>query len=83
LEVLEYVDMGRSEDRELVITAKTAATAGEEVTLYLADETGTVSIRGRVIESRRQVVNGDVRHQVRLERLDKTPAPRGAGVPTE
>jgi hypothetical protein len=50
------------------------------VTLYLADEVETVAIRGRVIESRPHFVNGHVRHQVHLARLDETPAAVSAGV---
>jgi hypothetical protein len=80
LEVLERVDLEQVDDRELFVMARTAAPVGEEVTLYLADETRAESIRGRVIESRLVVVNEDVRYQVRVARLDEKPAPKGPGL---
>jgi hypothetical protein len=81
LAVLERVDLEWSDDREFVITTRTAAAAGGEVTLHLSGETETVSVRGRVIESRLVVLDGDVRHQVRVARLDGKPAPAGAAAP--
>lgn len=79
LEVMDLVDLESGDGREFFITTGAAAAVGEEVTLYLADETETVLIRARVVESRLHIVNGDVRHRVRLARLLEMPAPTVAG----
>jgi hypothetical protein len=79
LQVVELVDFESGDGHELVITARAAATEGEEVTLHLADATEAVSVRARVVESRLHMVNGEVCHQIRLARLDET-TPDGAVV---
>jgi len=78
LEVLEHADIESGNGREFVMTTRAAALVGEDVTLYLADAAEMVSVRARVVESQRHVVNGAVHHRVRLARLDETPAPRGS-----
>jgi hypothetical protein len=74
------VDIESGDGREFFATTRATAVIGDEVTLYLADSAEMVSVRVRVVESRRHVVNGDVHHHVRLARLDETVAPSGAGL---
>jgi hypothetical protein len=76
LEVLEQAEVERIDDRELVVMTHTAAVVGEELTVRLASQAKTEWIRGRVIETRLVVVNRDVRHRVRVARLDVKPAPK-------
>ena len=78
LEVLEHVDVESVNGREFVVTTRVAATAGEEITLHLAEGTETEVIRARVAESRLHIVNGEVRHRIRLTRVDETAPGSGA-----
>jgi hypothetical protein len=74
LEVLEDVAMESGDGAQFVITTRTAPVVGDQATLHLAGATGTRSIRVRVVESQLHVVKDDVRHRVRLIRLDEAPA---------
>jgi hypothetical protein len=80
LEVLEDVAMESEDGGELVITSRTAPVVGHEAIVHVAGATGTRSIQVRVIESRLHVVEGDVRHRVRLERLEAGSAPDAEGL---
>jgi hypothetical protein len=71
LEVLEDVAMEAVEGAQFVITTRSACVVGDHATLHLAGTTGTRSIRVRVIESQLLVVKDDVRHRVRLARVDE------------
>jgi hypothetical protein len=75
LEVLEDVAMESVDGAQFVITTRTAPVVGDEGMLHLAGETGTRSIRVRVVESQLLVVRDDVRHRVRLACLDDAPEP--------
>ncbi len=77
LEVLEQAEGERIDDRELLVMTHTAAVVGEELTVRLAGQAKSEWIRGRVVETRLVVVNRDVRHRVRVARLDEKPAPKG------
>lgn len=74
LDVLEDVAMESGDGAEFVITTRTPPVVGDHATLHLAGATGTQSIRVRVVESQLHVVKDDVRHRVRLARLDEAPA---------
>lgn len=71
LEVLEDVAMEAVEGAQFVITTRSACVVGDQATLHLAGTTGTRSIRVRVIDSQLLVVKDDVRHRVRLARVDE------------
>ena len=80
LEVLEDVAMESVEGAQFVITTRSACIVGDHATLHLAGTTGTRSIRVRVVESQLLVVKDDVRHRVRLARVDgASPAPDADG----
>jgi hypothetical protein len=81
LEVLEDVAMESGDGVQFVITTRTAPVVGDEAILHLTDATVTRSIRVRVVESQLHVVKDDVRHRVRLARLDDAPAPPDAKTP--
>jgi hypothetical protein len=78
LEVLEDAVMESVNGAEFVITTSTAPVVGDHATLHLEGETGTRSIRVRVVETQLHVIEEVVRHRVRLACLDNGPAPLDA-----
>lgn len=64
--VLRDVIVTRNEEKELLAITHAAAVAGEELTLDFMSEGQNVAIKVRVLESRPVLVDGAVRHRVRL-----------------
>ena len=58
--------------KEFSVVSDEPAALHEEMTLGLAGPEGRVDVRVRVLESRPQVVDGIVRHQLRLLMLEAT-----------
>jgi hypothetical protein len=78
LEVLEDAVMESASGAEFVITTTTAPVVGDQAMLHLEGETGTHSIRVRVVETQLHVAEEGVRHRVRLANLDAETAPQDA-----
>lgn len=70
MRVLRGVLVQRTDDDELHAISQAPGIAGEEMTLDLMGGGTTLGLRVRVIDSRPVMVEGAVRHQIRLERLD-------------
>jgi hypothetical protein len=66
LRVLRDAVVNRNEAKELLAVTHAAAVTGEELTLDLMSDGQTVAIKVRVLESRPVMVDGAVRHRVRL-----------------
>jgi hypothetical protein len=64
--VLRDVVVDRTEPRELLAVSHTAAVVGEELSLDLIGGGQNIAIKVRVIESRPVIIDGAVRHRVRL-----------------
>ena len=67
--------VGRNADQELFAIAHTAAVAGEELSLHLHSDAASVAYTVRVVESRPVIVDGAVRHRVRLALAPTTVGP--------
>jgi hypothetical protein len=79
IRVLKEVVVHRTERDELHALSQVAAVAGEEMTLDLIGAGATLGLRVRVIDSRPVMVEGAVRHCVRLTVLNGTSALMQAG----
>jgi len=82
LRVLADVSMHRGNGHDFVATGCEAALPGELVTIHIA---GTADVRARVVDSRPVMVDGLVRHRLRLEALtgDTRPGKRRRGAACE
>ena len=58
--------------RELSVVSDEPGVVHEEMTLGIASAEGRVDVRVRVLESQPQVMDGIVRHRLRLLMLDAT-----------
>ena len=67
MRVLRDVVIQRTEQDGLYAISQGPAIAGEEMTLDLMGAGATLGLRVRVIDSRPVMVEGSVRHQIRLE----------------
>jgi hypothetical protein len=70
MRVLRDVLIQRSDSGELQAVSQQSAIAGEEMTLDLVGGGDTIGLRVKVIDSRPVMVNGAVRHRIRLTLLD-------------
>ena len=70
MRVLRDVVIQRSDSGELQAVSQQSAIAGEEMTLDLVGGGETIGLKVRVIDSRPVIVNGAVRHRIRLTLLD-------------
>jgi hypothetical protein len=66
IRVLRDAVVNRSERNELLAITHTAAVAGEELSLDLMSGGESVAVKVQVLESRPVMVDGAVRHRVRL-----------------
>jgi hypothetical protein len=66
MRVLREVVVTRVNDYELLAISHVAAIAGEEMSLGLVGAGGSLDLRVRVLESRPVIIDGNVRHRVRL-----------------
>lgn len=70
MRVLRDVVIHRTESGELQAVSQHAAIAGEEMTLDLMGAGTTIGLRVRVIDSRPVMIDGAVRHRIRLSLLN-------------
>ena len=70
MRVLRDVVINRGESGELQAVSTQAAIAGEQMTLDLVGGGETIGLKVRVIDSRPVMVDGAVRHRIRLALLD-------------
>ena len=66
MRVLRDVVVDRVSREELLVISQAPAIAGEEMTLDLVGAGATMELRVRVIESRPVIIEGTVRHRIRL-----------------
>lgn len=76
MRVLRDVVVDRVERDELLAISHTPAVMGEIMTLDLAGAAGALELKVRVIESRPVIVEGAVKHRIRLGLVQ---SPREAG----
>jgi hypothetical protein len=68
--VLRDVVVDRTDRNELLAVSHVPGIAGEEMTLDLIGGGVVITLQVKVIESRPVIVDGSVRHRVRLDILD-------------
>jgi hypothetical protein len=73
MRVLRDVVIHRTNGEELQAVSHVPAVAGEEMTLDLMGAGATIGLRVRVIDSRPMMVEGSVRHRIRLTLLSGRP----------
>ena len=66
MKVLKDVVVQRAQHEELLAISHTAGVLGEEMTLDLIGSGQTLALRVNVIESRPVIIEGTVRHRIRL-----------------
>lgn len=66
MRVLRDVVVDRTEQGELLAVSQAAAIAGEEMSLDLVGAGTSLELRVRVLESRPVIIDGTVRHRIRL-----------------
>jgi hypothetical protein len=70
MRVLRDVVIQRSDSGELEAVSQQSAIAGEEMTLDVVGGGETIGLKVRVIDSRPMILNGSVRHRIRLAPLN-------------
>lgn len=80
IQVLRDVVVNRVHREELVAVSTAPGVIGEVMSLDLITEGRSVAIRVHVLESRPIVVNGDVRHEIRLGVESVAATPQGDGL---
>ena len=66
MRVLKDVVVQRAQREELLAISHTAGVLGEEMTLDLIGSGQTLALRVHVVESRPVIIDGSVRHRLRL-----------------
>ena len=66
MRVLKDVVVQRAQREELLAISHTAGVLGEEMTLDLIASGKTLALRVHVVESRPVIIDGSVRHRIRL-----------------
>jgi hypothetical protein len=69
LTVLRDVTVQHAEENELLVIGREAGVIGDDLTLEVTDAESTLRSDVRVIESLPIIVNGAVRHRLRLRRM--------------
>src|SRR5688572_26680067 len=69
MRVLKDVVVQRAQQEELLAISHTAGVLGEEMTLDLIGSGKTLALRVHVVESRPVIIEGSVRHRIRLRLL--------------
>ena len=72
LRVVRDVTVQRAERDEFLVVGRTAGVVGEVLTIELAEGEGSINGRAQVVESVPVIVDGSVRHRLRLRRLPET-----------
>ena len=84
MRVLRDVVIHRTTGEELQAVSHVPAVAGEEMTLDLMGAGATLGLKVRVIDSRPMMVEGSVRHRIRLAllngRVEEEESPAGSEV---
>jgi hypothetical protein len=80
MRVLKDVVVQRAQREELLAISQTAGVLGEEMTLDLIGSGQTLALRVNVVESRPVIIDGSVRHRLRLRLVA---AGAIAGLPSE
>jgi hypothetical protein len=70
MRVLRDVILHRSGPGELLAVSQTPGLVGEEMTLDVVGGGSSVALKVKVVDSRPLVVDGAVRHRIRLELLN-------------
>ena len=88
MRVLKDVVVQRAQQEELLAISHAAGVLGEEMTLDLIGSGKTLALRVHVVESRPVIIDGSVRHRLRLRLLGAGAAEMlpsqamGAGAPS-
>ena len=69
LRVLRDVNVQHLDDDEVVVVARDPGVVGERLTIEIVSGDDSTSIAARVVESRPVVMDGAVRHRLRLNRI--------------
>jgi hypothetical protein len=72
MRVLKDVVVQRTEQEELLAISHAAGVVGEEMTLDLMGSGTTLALRVNVVESRPVIIDGAVRHRIRLRMVSAT-----------
>jgi hypothetical protein len=75
MRVLRDVVLQRTENDELQAVSQVPGMAGEEMTLDLMGAGATLGLRVRVIDSRPMMLEGAVRHRIRLAVVEANESP--------
>jgi hypothetical protein len=75
MRVLRDVVLQRTEKDELQAVSQVPGMAGEEMTLDLMGAGATLGLRVRVIDSRPMMLEGAVRHRIRLAVVEANESP--------
>ncbi len=70
MRVLRDVILHRNGPEELLAVSQTPGLVGEEMTLDVIGGGSSVGLRVKVVDSRPVMVDGAVRHRIKLEMLD-------------
>jgi hypothetical protein len=81
MHVLRDVAVNRIHPEEFAAVSTAPAVIGEVMSLHLMTESSNVALRVQVLESRPVVVNGSVRHEIRLGIESVSLMPTGGGLP--
>ena len=74
LKVLKDVVVQRAQPQELLAISHAAGVLGEEMTLDLIGSGKTLALKVQVLESRPVIIDGSVRHRIRLRLLENDAA---------
>jgi hypothetical protein len=74
IRILRDVVVNRTGDDELLAVSNAAAVVGEVLSLELMGAGQTAMVKVRVLDSRPVIIDGTVRHRVRLGLVDVQPA---------
>ena len=75
LRVLRDVTVQRATDDEVLVIGREAGVVGDVLTIELTEPDAAMRSRMRVVESLPVIVNGAVRHRLRLRREDVVRTP--------
>lgn len=73
LRVMRDVFVQRAGDREVIAVSREPGVLGEVVAIELPADDTSAGLQARVVESQPIVVNGTVRHRLRLQAIEASP----------
>ena len=84
LRVLRDVTVQRAHENELLVIGREAGVVGDQLTIEIAEPDAAIRATVQVIESLPIIINGAVRHRLRLRRVAATrPAAGPTGFPQD